>query len=196
MFHGILAKITHVACIVGLNANGVLLQAPGQIPRLPSQHIGSWNSGVRRRGEGNCSKETSALILVDTGSLVTLFDPADGSHKRCVGQPKILKEPICAIPPVLTEAFYLLSPGSTGCLRLVQFIAQKDLIVWFLDDRTFDRAFDLKVTYADRPMDFADASLVAAAETLRLRKVFTLDRGGFDVSQMKRGRRYYPFQVI
>jgi len=29
--------------------------------------------------------------------------------------------------------------------------------------------------YADAPMDFADASLVATAETLRLRRVFTLD---------------------
>jgi predicted nucleic acid-binding protein len=29
--------------------------------------------------------------------------------------------------------------------------------------------------YADTPMDFADASLVAAAETLRQRRVFTVD---------------------
>ena len=29
--------------------------------------------------------------------------------------------------------------------------------------------------YVDRPMDLADASLVAAAETQRLHRVFTLD---------------------
>ncbi|MCG3163996.1 MAG: hypothetical protein JMDDDDMK_05455 [Acidobacteria bacterium] len=33
----------------------------------------------------------------------------------------------------------------------------------------------LMAQYADTPMDLADASLVAAAESLALRRVFTLD---------------------
>jgi predicted nucleic acid-binding protein len=33
--------------------------------------------------------------------------------------------------------------------------------------------------YDDHPMGFADASLVAAAEALRITKVFTLDRNDF-----------------
>ena len=33
--------------------------------------------------------------------------------------------------------------------------------------------------YADLPMDFADASLVALAEETGVRRVFTLDRRGF-----------------
>jgi predicted nucleic acid-binding protein len=136
------------------------------------------------------------LILVDTGPLVALFDPADGAHERCVSRLKTIKEPICTTTPVLTEAFHLLSPGSTGCARLMQFIEQRGLTVYFLDDQTLDRAFELMVTYADRPMDFADASLVTAAEALKLRKVFTLDRSDFDVYRVKRGHRHYPFQVI
>ena len=38
------------------------------------------------------------------------------------------------------------------------------------------RMWVLMNDYADSPMDVADASLVAAAETLNLRQVFTLDR--------------------
>ncbi|MGH8503367.1 MAG: type II toxin-antitoxin system VapC family toxin [Gammaproteobacteria bacterium] len=133
---------------------------------------------------------------MDTRPLVALFDPADGSHRHCLGILKTIKEPICTTTPVLTEAFHLLSPGSAGCLRLMQFVEQRGLVMWFMDDRTLDRAFDLMVTYSDRPMDFADASLVTAAEALRLRKVFTLDRGDFDVYRIKRGHRHYPFQVI
>ena len=34
---------------------------------------------------------------------------------------------------------------------------------------------ELMAKYADTPMDFADASLVAVGEELNLRKVFTLD---------------------
>ena len=136
------------------------------------------------------------MILVDTGPLVALFDPADGSHPHCLGILKTIKEPICTTTPVLTETFHLLSPGSTGCLRLMQFVEQKGLIVWFMDERTLAHAFELMVTYADIPMDFADASLVAAAETLRLRTVFTLDRGDFDGYRVKRGHRHYPFHVI
>jgi len=35
--------------------------------------------------------------------------------------------------------------------------------------------------YADVPMDFADATLVALAEDTGIRDVFTLDRKGFQV---------------
>lgn len=47
--------------------------------------------------------------------------------------------------------------------------------------------------YGDHPMDLADASLVALAETRDLRQVFTLDRAGFH-SYLLRGRRH--FQVV
>jgi hypothetical protein len=36
-------------------------------------------------------------------------------------------------------------------------------------------------------MNLADASLVVAAETLRLCNIFTLDRNDFDVYRIKRG---------
>ena len=38
------------------------------------------------------------------------------------------------------------------------------------------RIRELMREYEDTPMDLADASLVAAAETLGLRRIFTLDR--------------------
>lgn len=136
------------------------------------------------------------MILVDTGPLVALFDPADGTHTHCLAILKTIKEPICTTIPVLTEAFHLLSPGSVGCSRLMQFVEQRGLIVWFIDGGTLARVFDLMGTYADRPMDFADASLVAAAESLRLRKIFTLDRSDFDIYRLKRGHRHYSFHVI
>lgn len=41
--------------------------------------------------------------------------------------------------------------------------------------------------YADHPRDFADASLVVAAESLRTGKVFTVDRNDFEAYLWQRG---------
>ena len=48
------------------------------------------------------------MILVDTGPLVALFDPADQDHKQCVDLLRGVDEPLCTTIPVLTEAFHLL----------------------------------------------------------------------------------------
>ena len=50
--------------------------------------------------------------------------------------------------------------------------------------------------YADHPMDLADASLVAAAETLGIRRVFTLDRDDFATYRAQRGHLHEPFEIV
>ncbi len=136
------------------------------------------------------------MILVDTGPLVALFDPADGSHDRCVNVLQSIEEPLGTTIPVLTEAFHILSPSSIGAQRMMDFISEGGLIVWYLNDEVMTRAFELMFQYADRPMDFADASLVVTAENERLRKVFTIDRNDFAAYRVKRGHRYYNFEMV
>ena len=46
------------------------------------------------------------------------------------------------------------------------------------------------VRYADLPMDYADASLVAVGVALKLDKVFTTDRRGFATYQLAPRRRF------
>lgn len=136
------------------------------------------------------------MILVDTGPLVALFDPADASHSRCAARLREIREPLVTTVPVLTEAFHLLAPDSPGATGLMDFVADAGLAVWFLDDRVLSRAFELMQRYANVPMDLADASLVAAAETLNARKVFTVDRKDFAIYRLRRGHRHLPFQVV
>lgn len=136
------------------------------------------------------------MILTDTGPLVALFDPADSSHERCVETLRTFDEPLGTTTPVLTEAFHLLSPGSFASERLIDFISRSGLHVWFLDPEALSRAFELMVQYADRPMDLADASLVAVAESLDLRKIVTIDRDDFSIYRIKRGHRHYAFEVL
>ncbi len=136
------------------------------------------------------------MILVDTGPLVALFDPADQDHKRCVAVLKGIDEPLCTTIPVLTEAFQLLDPGSIGAQRLMDFVTGHGLNVWYLDDKFLIRMFELMVQYADHPMDLADASLVAYAEALKVRKVFTIDRTDFSRYRIKRGHRHSTFEIL
>src|SRR5262245_136651 len=101
------------------------------------------------------------MILTDTGPLVALFDPADRAHARCVKTLQGIRQPLWTTIPVLTEAFHMLSPESVGSQRLMDFVADTGLAVYFLGERTLERAFELMRQYANVPMDFADASLVA-----------------------------------
>ena len=136
------------------------------------------------------------MILVDTGPLVALFDPADGQHERCARTLKGLREPIQTTVPVLTEAFHMLGPESRGSDRLREFIASGGLSVWFFDRPSLTRAFELMEVYADHPMDLADASLIVAAEALQTRRVFTVDRKDFETYRVRRGHRHYPLDVL
>jgi uncharacterized protein len=136
------------------------------------------------------------MILVDTGPIVAMFDRKDGRHQRCVEALKVIREPIKTTVPVLTEAFYMLRPGSAGSNGLRDLVLNGGLSVWWFDVPTLSRAFELMRTYSDHSMDLADASLIVAAEVLGTRKVFTVDRRDFEVYRIRRGHRHYGVEII
>ena len=136
------------------------------------------------------------MILIDTGPLVALFDPKDAAHQRCREVLKNIREPIRTTVPVLTESFHRSDPASVGSDRLREFVLRGGLSVWWFDDSTLTRAFELMETYADHAMDLADASLIAAAEALGTRKVFTIDRDDFQTYRVRRGPRNLTVEII
>jgi predicted nucleic acid-binding protein len=136
------------------------------------------------------------VILVDTGPLIALFDPRDALHVRCKRTLKTLRSRLLTTIPVLTEAFHILSPESRGSDRLRDFIALGGLGVWFLDQGTLERAFELMERYTDHPMDLADASLIVAGEALNTRRIFTVDRRDFSAYRIRRGHRHYPVEML
>ena len=136
------------------------------------------------------------MILVDTGPLIALFDPRDEQHNRCRKTLKEIREPILTTIPVLTEAFHMLGAASIGSDRLREFVEDGGLSVWFFDRAWLTRAFELIELHADHPMDLADASLVAAAEALGTRRVFTINRKDFETYRVRRGHRHYPVEIV
>ncbi|HEX6766377.1 MAG TPA: PIN domain-containing protein [Polyangiaceae bacterium] len=136
------------------------------------------------------------MILTDTGPLVALFDPRDDDHRATEKLLATFKNPLITTTPVLTEAFHLLDPASRAAEALREFIDARGIGVWFMDQSSLGRALELMQKYADHPMDFADASLVTAAEVLRTTSVFTLDRGDFATYRPKIGRTPKRFRVF
>ncbi len=77
----------------------------------------------------------------------------------------------------MTEAMHLLgkADGYRSQDVLWQYLVRGALRLHAPDEMEWERMRALMAQYRDTPMDLADASLVAAAEALNLRRVFTLD---------------------
>jgi predicted nucleic acid-binding protein len=119
------------------------------------------------------------MILCDTGPLVAILDRRDSHHARCVAAlDQIPAGEMVTTWPCLTEAMHLL--GDRGGLRaqdsLWTYVADGALQLYEPADGEWQRMRSLMSQYGDAPMDFADASLVSAAEQLGTRRVFTIDR--------------------
>lgn len=134
------------------------------------------------------------MTLVDAGPLIALLARRDKDHKRCLEWIDKLDSPLVTTLAVLTEAMYFLGGafGWPGQNQLWGMIAENRVELAEIDYDALRRCCELMEKYADVPMDFADATLVALAEQLDTRQIFTLDRH-FRIYRF-RGRR--SFDVV
>lgn len=129
------------------------------------------------------------MIVLDTGPIVALFDKNDNYHSVCHKIIGTLTLPLITTVPVLTEAFYLLSFSWQLQDDLWEFIVQGNAQIYNLDRNVMKRCRELMRKYHDLPMDLADASLVAMADALNIRTIFTLDED-FKVYKTKQNRHF------
>ncbi len=121
-------------------------------------------------------------LLVDAGPLVAVIDPADSYHTECTATMQALDgEPMITTWQCFTEAMHFLERdgGFPFQDRLWNMRRAGLLAIHSTNDQETDRIEALMRQYQDSRMDLADASVIAAAESLSLRRVFTLDRGFF-----------------
>jgi predicted nucleic acid-binding protein len=130
------------------------------------------------------------VTLTDAGPLIALIDAGEPDHARCRNELERLELPLLTTWPAFTEAVYLLGQGAgwPGQDALWQMIRRDALTIAELDHELALRCAVLMERYKDHPMDLADASLVAIAESHNMRTIFTLDEH-FRAYRL-RGRRY------
>ena len=115
-------------------------------------------------------------VAVDTGPLVALFDPSDHDHPQALAffaNPTVRGFVTTA---VITEVTHLLDFRRDLPVNFLRWLKRGAFEV---EDVAGDleRIVVLMAKYADVPMDFADATIVAASERLGIRDVATLDSG-------------------
>jgi uncharacterized protein len=125
-------------------------------------------------------------VLVDTGALIALVRAGD-KHHAPVAQffGEFLFGDFITTLPVLTEAMHLL-PAQLGAAVIELARGPR----WRVPDAAIGlgRVAELMRKYADRPMDFADASLVWAAEETGARDILTTDRD-FEIYRIRNHER-------
>lgn len=117
------------------------------------------------------------MTLTDAGPLVALIDADELDHDACVIALQRLRLPLITSWPAFAEAMYLLgrAGGDVGQQALWKLALRKRLEIVDLSTSAVERSAVLMAKYADRPMDLADATLVALAEERGERVIFTLD---------------------
>jgi hypothetical protein len=125
-------------------------------------------------------------ILVDTGPLVALFHARDRHHAAAKAILRSNPAALVSTWPVITEACHFL--GRAGKRALLTFIRRGGLRLEGLTVDDAPRIDELLVRY--EKMDFADATLVLAAEKTGISEIFTIDRRDFEAYKTRSGRRF------
>ena len=133
-------------------------------------------------------------MLLDTGPLVAFLDRSERNHERCLAFIRDFRGCFLTTEAVLTEVIYLLGPTFTNQKPALDFIMLGGAELVPLSPTLLKRSAALMAKYADSPMDFADATLVALAEERGITNIVTLDRKDFSVyrTTARKGFTIYP----
>jgi predicted nucleic acid-binding protein len=132
----------------------------------------------------------AANALVDTGALLALLDSRDIWHQVCVEAFQQLRLPLLTSEAVLTELFHLVGRNLDEMERVWKLIRSGAIELAAIQHSELPQIHALMLRYADRPMDFADATLVHLARRESLSTVFTVDFADFETYRIEGRRRF------
>ncbi len=122
----------------------------------------------------------SANGIIDTGAILAILNPKDRWHDRCVEAFSTLHLPLATTAAVLAEVFHLLSTHPKDIAAAWRLLSSGAVTVLPITDADLPNLDRLMKQYADRPMDFADATLVHLAKRESLSTIFTIDHNDFE----------------
>lgn len=135
----------------------------------------------------------TARGLIDTGAILALLDKGDRWHEPCVRAYQDLALPLATSAAVLAELFHLLDPDAGELDVAWRFLHSGAVTVLPIGDADLPALESLMKKYHDRPMDFADATLVHLARRESLATIFTVDRNDFETYRISGRRRFRIF---
>jgi len=128
--------------------------------------------------------------LIDTGAILALLKVEDRWHERCREALEALPLPLATSAAVCTETFHLLGPQPQAVAAAWGFLRSGAVRVLPIADADSADLERLMKRYADRPMDFADATLVWLAERESLKTILTIDFDDFETYRIGAKTRF------
>lgn len=128
--------------------------------------------------------------LIDTGAIVALLDRNDRWHAACEAAFGQVSVPFITSEAVLTEVFHLVRRTRADASLVWGFIRSGAVALASIEDSELSEIHVLMDRYSDRPMDFADATLVYLAKRESISTVFTIDFADFATYRLEGRRRF------
>jgi len=128
--------------------------------------------------------------LIDTGAMLALLDRNDRWHRSCAEAYNRLRLPLLTTEAVLTEVFHLAQRNLGGILGAWTLLRSGAIQMSPIADDELPQIQTLMDDYSDRPMDFADATLVHLAARESLSLILTVDHDDFETYRIA-GRKKF-----
>ncbi|WP_205634518.1 type II toxin-antitoxin system VapC family toxin [Acinetobacter qingfengensis] len=84
---------------------------------------------------------------------------------------------------VMTEVLHMIDFNVNVQVDFLEWVAQEGILLQEISQQDIHRIIELTRKYSDRPMDFADATLVITAEKTGVRKIISID-ADFDIYRL------------
>ena len=137
-----------------------------------------------------CATDVLPSGLVDTGALLALLDANDRWHQACLDAFAKIRPPLLTSEACLTELFHLVGDSPRDVAAAWRLLHSGAVTIGPIGDADLPALETLMARYRDRPMDFADATLVLLARRERLDSVFTVDNDDFETYRIDGRRRF------
>lgn len=128
--------------------------------------------------------------LIDTGVILALLDRRDAWHLACKEAYDASDLPLLTTEAVLTEAFHLVERTSSDFESIWLLLASGAIRMAPIQDGELSQIHLLMTKYQDRPMDFADATLVHVAERESLSVILTVDHDDFETYRIGGNKKF------
>lgn len=123
-------------------------------------------------------------LVCDSSVVIAALNRRDPDHDRCANLLSTSSATTIPAPVIVEVDWVARSRGAATAIdALLASIDERDVIVVNLDEEDYRRVRALQRRYADLPLEFVDAAVVAIAERLEQTTIATLDRRHFSVIQ-------------
>lgn len=128
--------------------------------------------------------------LIDTGAIIAIVAADERWHAACLEALALMQMPLLTTEAVLAEFFHLISARDLSMDRAWSFVCSGALTVLPISDSELPELRTLMARYRDRPMDFADATLVHLASRESVSLILTIDHDDFENYRIDGRKRF------